>query len=88
MKTMIKDFKKNQLEENWNQYNFQCPGNEVTFAHYICNEANNDPGFFRWLFDDETLADFECKDESTWQEFIKSEMTDEDNDNYEVTSNI
>lgn len=85
---MIKDFKKHQLEENWNQYNFQYPGSEVTFAHYICNEANNDPGFFRWLFDDDTLSDFECGDEAEWKLFVKSEMINEDNDDSDVISNI
>ena len=72
--TMIKDYKKHQLEENWNQYNFKYPGSEMTFADYICTEADNDPGFFRWLFDDETLADFECKERNEWETWVVSEI--------------
>lgn len=85
---MIKDFKKHQLEENWKQYNFQYPGCEVTFAHYICNEANNDPGFFRWLFDDNTLSDFECREENEWKAFVKFQMTAEDDSDGDVINNI
>lgn len=86
---MIKDFKKQQLHENWNDYNSRCmQGDEVTFAHYACVEANNDPGFFRWLFDDETLSDFECKEEEEWKAYVKSEMTDWDSDDDDVVSNI
>lgn len=71
----MKDFKKHQLEENWNQYCFNCmEGEEPTFAEYICVESENDPSFFRWLFDDDSLSDFECKDENEWRQYVVSEL--------------
>ena len=82
---MIKDFKRTQLEENWSEYNFGCmEGDEVTLAHYACNEANNDPGFYRWLFDDDELSDFECGDEREFKDYVLSIMVDEDADDYDV----
>lgn len=82
---MIQDYKKTQLEENWNEYNFNCTeGDEVTLAHYACIEANNDPGFFRWLFDNGNLSDFECEDEEAFKNFVSSIKVDEDTDDYDV----
>ena len=85
---MIKYYKKQQLHKNWGQYNFQHPGSEVTFAHYICNEANNNPGFFRWLFDNENLLDFESGDETEWKSYVKSVMINDDDKDYDVIRNI
>ena len=52
---MIKDYKKAQLVENFNAYQGEEP---VTLKGYVEREAENDPGFFRWLFDDRNLNDF------------------------------
>ena len=82
---MIQDYKKQQLKESWDEYNFNCmEGDEVTFAHYTCVEASNDPGFFRWLFDNNDLSDFECGNEEGFKDFVSSIMVDEDKDDYDV----
>ena len=63
----------NVLTENWNEYNFQCDMKSTISLHdYVVTTAESDPSFFRWFFDDENLSDFECKDESEWQEFLNN----------------
>lgn len=82
---MIKDFKKQLLEQYCDNYNFSCmKGEEVTLAHYVCNEANNDAGFFRWLFDNDELSDFECENNEEFRTFVASIKTHEDNDDFDV----
>lgn len=63
---MIKnlDCKKQVLLENYKDVE------ETTLADYIKCEADSDPGFFRWLFGDEDLEDFECKSEKDFEELI------------------
>ena len=59
------------LTENWNEYNFICDmKSTISLRHYVECEADSDPNFFRWLFDNPELGDFECQDESEWQEFL------------------
>ena len=73
VRTMNTEIKRKHLEEQWNEYNANGNiGDEVTLAHYVCREAKNDPGFFRWLFDNDELSDFECEDEEEFKDFLKS----------------
>ena len=60
---MIKEVKKQQLEEN-----YRMGGSEISFKDWIQQESENDPNFFAWLFDldDDTdyfgLSDEQSKD--------------------------
>lgn len=42
----------------------------VTFAEWVNTESENDPAFFRWLFDNPDLGDFECPDEAAFKCFM------------------
>lgn len=59
------DYKLQVLEEN-------NTDNVCSICEYIRYESENDPGFFRWLFEDENLSDFECPNEDEFKEFLKS----------------
>lgn len=50
-----KENKKQVLVENFSAYNGEEP---ATLKGYVERESENDPGFFRWLFDDGSLNDF------------------------------
>ena len=54
MRTNI--YKIQVLKENYN--NSLANGETCEFAEWVKLEAQSDPNFFRWLFDDETLQDF------------------------------
>ena len=51
---MIKDYKKAQLAENYKQSD-----SEMSFAEYVIRESENDPNFFRFLFDETFDSDFD-----------------------------
>ena len=54
---MEKRFYKIQaLTENYN--NSLANGETGEFAEWVKLEAQSDPNFFRWLFDDDSLQDF------------------------------
>ena len=57
---MIKNVenKKQVLVENFNEYKFNGGEEPATLRGYAEREAENDPGFFRWLFDDGNIGDF------------------------------
>ena len=57
---MIKnvDYKKQVLVEQFNEYKFNGGEESETLKGYVERESENDPGFFRWLFDNENLSDF------------------------------
>lgn len=57
---MIKnvDYKKQVLVEQFNEYKFNGGEESETLKGYVERESENDPGFFRWLFDDGNLNDF------------------------------
>jgi len=38
--------------------NFKQVENSTTIANYAELEAQSDPGFYRWLFNDENISDF------------------------------
>ena len=69
--SMIKDYKKAQLEENYKQSN--C---DMTFAEYVLRESENDPNFFRFLFDESFDSDFDLsisdEQKAEFREFLDS----------------
>lgn len=50
--------KKQILVELFNEYKFNGGEVPATLREYVERESDNDPGFFRWLFDDDNLSDF------------------------------
>lgn len=53
-----RDYKEQILRENYDEY-VNNGGEGLTFREYVEREAGNDPNFFRWLFDDGNLGDFD-----------------------------
>ena len=53
-----RDYKEQILRENYDEY-VNNGGEGLTFREYVKREAENDPNFFRWLFDDRGLGDFD-----------------------------
>ena len=53
-----RDYKEQILRENYDEY-VNNGGGGLTFREYVEREAENDPNFFRWLFDDRGLGDFD-----------------------------
>ena len=53
-----RDYKEQILRENYDEY-VNNGGEGLTFREYVEREAENDPNFFRWLFDDRGLGDFD-----------------------------
>ena len=54
-------WKKQMMIEKWNEYNSHSEREEdkISLREYTEHEAESDPGFFRWLLDDENLEDFD-----------------------------
>ena len=69
-----RDYKEQVLRENYNNY-IQSGSDDITFREYVERYADNDPNFFRWLFDDGELGDFDfgLRDEQIeeYREFIE-----------------
>lgn len=69
-----KDYKEQILRENYEQY-IKNGGEGLTLREYTEREAENDPDFYRWLFDDGQIEDFGynlTEDQTTkYQEFIE-----------------
>lgn len=61
-----KDYKKVILTENYEQGDNSI----VSFAEWVQRESENDPGFFRWLFEDYDLGDSECPDDTAFESFL------------------
>lgn len=59
------------LKENYQEYVNACPETPVDFATWVELESESDPGFFRFLFDNENLNDFECPDRAAFGEFLE-----------------
>lgn len=55
-----KDYKVQVLTENYNNY-IENDDDNITLREYVEREAENDPNFFRWLFDDGELGDFDFR---------------------------
>lgn len=69
---MIKEYKKAQLVENFNLYNSEEP---AILRGYVEREAENDPNFFGWLFDNgdiESYADLADEQKQEYKEFLDS----------------
>lgn len=52
-----RDYKEQILRENYDEYVNNGGGGSL--SEYVEREAENDPNFFRWLFDDGNLGDFD-----------------------------
>lgn len=59
---MIRNYKENQIRENYEEYRENCIIDygecEMSFTDYVKRESENDPDFFRFLFDDGDISDF------------------------------
>lgn len=53
-----RDYKEQILRENYDEY-IQNGSDDITLREYVEREADSDPNFFRWLFDDRELGDFD-----------------------------
>ena len=71
---MIKDYKTKQLKELWEEYNSNCESADdwMSFRDYVKRESENDPGFFRWLYDNDELGDYENPDEEAFAKYLES----------------
>ena len=62
-----RDYKIQVLTENYN--NSIANGETCEFAEWVKLEAQSDPNFFRWLFDDDSLQDFSAGEHE--EEFLE-----------------
>ena len=60
------EYKKQILAENFSQ-----GGNEVSFSEWVQLESENDPGFFRWLFEIDALGDSDCPNKEAFEKFLE-----------------
>lgn len=79
---MIKDAdnKKQILVELFNEYKFNGGEEPATLRGYVEREADNDPNFFGWLFDNgniERYADLADEQKQEYKDFLDS-LSDED----------
>lgn len=69
-----KNYKVQVLTENYSNY-IENSDDNITLREYVEREAESDPNFFRWLFDDGELGDFDfgLSDEQReeYREFIE-----------------
>lgn len=64
-----KGYKKQILLENYNEYKRIGEGEEsIPFKDYVESEAQNDPCFWGWLFDDGYIE--ECPNEEIFKSFL------------------
>lgn len=60
------------LRENYNS----CNDPETSFREYVDCTSQSDPGFFRWLFDEEFNSDFDSdlteEQNEMFQDFLNS----------------
>lgn len=52
-----KDYKEQVLRELYDNY-IKNGSDDITLREYVDREADSDPNFYRWLFDDDDLGDF------------------------------
>ena len=72
----MKEYKIQQLKELYNEYcsnSEDGQGDGMSFREYVEREADNDPRFFAWLFEEDKYEDF-CdlteEEQKEYQEFI------------------
>jgi len=56
MKTIVSDHKLNALAEN-----YRAAQTSKSFSTYVALTQQSDPGFFGWLFDDDSIDDYGAK---------------------------
>lgn len=74
---MIKyaDNKKQILVENFNEYKNNGGEEPATLKGYVEREADNDPNFFGWLFDNSNIegyADLTDEQKEDYKEFLNN----------------
>ena len=65
--------KKQILVELFNEYKFNGGEEPTTLKEYVEREADNDPNFFGWLFDNgdiESYADFTDEQKQEYKDFL------------------
>jgi hypothetical protein len=65
--------KKQILVENFNEYKFNGGEEPATLKGYVEREADNDPNFFGWLFDNgdiESYADLTNEQKQEYKDFL------------------
>lgn len=60
------------LKENYEEYVKACPVAAVSFPEWVELESESDPGFFRWLYNDWNLGDFDCPNRKEFNNFINN----------------
>lgn len=72
---MIKDIKKEKLIENYESANNPA---DISFKEYVERESQNDPNFFRFLFEEEFEDDFDFsltdEQREEFEEFLEKEV--------------
>ena len=57
--TINKEYALQMLKENYDNYRRNGDPNDITtLREYVETQAESDPGFFRWLFNNDDLDDF------------------------------
>lgn len=67
--------KKNKIRTDARQRladNHRISGTDLSLAEWVERESKNEPDFFRWLFDESELADFQCPDKTAFNEFLNT----------------
>lgn len=66
---MIKnaDYKRQILRENYDSVE-----QSMSFREWVDLTSENDPSFFRWLFEVDNLSDFECPSREDFENFLDS----------------
>ena len=68
----MKEYKIQQLKELYNEYcsnSEDSQGDGMSFREYVEREADNDPRFFAWLFEEEDVERFDDLTEEQKTEF-------------------
>ena len=60
------EYKKQILAEN-----FRNGDSELSFSEWVQIESDNDPGFFRWLFEIDSIGDFDCPNKESFDKFLE-----------------
>ena len=47
-------------------------GSDLSLYEWAEMESKNEPDFFRWLFDEPELDDFQCSDKTAFNEFLNT----------------
>ena len=50
--------------------NHRISGSDLSLYEWVEKESKNEPDFFRWLFDEPELDDFQCPDKTKFLYFL------------------